>query len=137
MTIRNRRFPIRALLAAGVLATGLACRNTGPTVTILFPAQSSHFAAGDTVDFSADLNSDIDFGVIPTSAWRWISDIDGELGRGPTLSTPSLSVAEHQVTASVRHRLGLSRARVTLFVDSRAPTGETAAPRATSTSSSR
>jgi hypothetical protein len=72
---------------------------------------------GDTVDFSADLNGDLDFGVIPPGAWRWISDIDGEPGRDSIISTPNLSVAEHQVTASVRHRFGLSRARVVVFVD--------------------
>jgi hypothetical protein len=118
MTIRNQHFPIRALFAAGALTTGLSCRDSGPTVTIAFPAQSSHFAQGDTVDFAADLNGHIALGAIPSSAWRWISDIDGELGRDSIISTPTLSVAEHQVTASVRHRLGLSRARVTVFVDS-------------------
>lgn len=118
MIIRNRQFPIRALFAASALTTELSCRDSGPRVTIAFPAQSSHFARGDTVDFSADLNADIDLGVIPSGAWRWISDIDGELGREPSFSTPALSVAEHQITASVRHRLGLSRARVVVFVDS-------------------
>jgi len=120
MTIRHQHFPIRALFAAGVLTTGLSCRDSGPRVVIAFPAQSSHFAQGDTIDFSADLYSDISFGVVPSSAWRWISDIDGELGRDSSISTAALSVAEHQVTASVRHRLGLSRARVTVFVDSTA-----------------
>jgi hypothetical protein len=90
-------------------------------VVIAFPAQSSHFAQGDTIDFSADLYTDKDFGFVPSSAWRWISDIDGELGRDSSISTPNLSVAEHQVTASVRHRFGLSRARVVVFVDSTAP----------------
>ena len=118
MTVLNRHFPVRGLFAVAALATGLSCRDSGPKLTIAFPAESSHFAQGDTVDFSAELSSDIGFGVIPPTAWRWISDIDGELGRNPSISTPSLSVAEHQVTASVRHRLGLSRARVVVFVDS-------------------
>jgi hypothetical protein len=119
MTIRNQRSAIRGLFAVVTLTTVLACRDRGPTVTIAFPAQSSHFAKGDTIDFSADLNnSEIDFGVIPSSAWRWVSDIDGELGRDSSISVPTLSVAEHQVTASVRHKLGLSRARVVVFVDS-------------------
>jgi hypothetical protein len=114
----NQHFSIRVLFSVVALATALSCRDRGPTVTIAFPAQSSHFAQGDTVDFAADVNGGIPLGVIPSSAWRWISDIDGELGRDSVISTPTLSVAEHQVTASVRHRLGLSRARVTVFVDS-------------------
>jgi hypothetical protein len=125
MTMWNQRSAIRVLLAVVALTAALSCRDKGPTVTIAFPAQSSHFMQGDTVDFSADLNSDIDFGVIPSSAWRWISDIDGELGRSSSISTPALSVAEHQVTASVRHRLGLSRARVVVFVDSITAPGST------------
>jgi hypothetical protein len=121
MTFRNQHFPILALFAAGALTTGVLCSDSGPRVVIAFPAQSSHFAQGDTIDFSADLFSDKGFGVVPSSAWRWISDIDGELGRDSSISTPNLSVAEHQVTASVRHRFGLSRARVVVFVDSTAP----------------
>ena len=126
MTIRNQRSAIRVLFAVVALTTVLSCRDRGPTVTIAFPAQSSHFAQGDTIDFSADLNnSEIDFGVIPSSAWRWVSDIDGELGRDSSISVPTLSVAEHQVTASVRHKLGLSRARVVVFVDSITAPGST------------
>jgi hypothetical protein len=118
MTTWNQHSAIRGLFVVAGITTALACRDSGPTVSIAFPAESSHFAQGDTIDFSAALNSDVDFGVIPQGAWRWISDIDGELGRSASISTPSLSIAEHQVTASVRHRLGLSRARVVVFVDS-------------------
>jgi hypothetical protein len=125
MTKWNQRSAIGVLFAVVALTTGLSCRDSGPKLTILFPAQSSHFAQGDTIDFSANLNSDMDFGVIPPGAWRWISDIDGELGTSPSISTPALSVAEHQVTASVRHKLGLSRARVVIFVDSIIAPGST------------
>jgi hypothetical protein len=116
MIMRNRRSGARLIIVVVALTTILSCRDKGPRVTIAYPPQSSHFVQGDTVDFSADLNSDMDLGVIPPSAWRWISDVDGELGRDSIISTPNLSVAEHQVTASVRHRLGLSRARVVVFV---------------------
>ncbi len=115
---------IRVFLGVVVLTISLACRDRdkGPKLTVGLPKPSSHFTRGDTVHFAADLNSDVDFGAIPPSAWRWVSDIDGELGREPRVSTPNLSAGEHQVTASVRHKLGLSRARVTIFVDSVAPT---------------
>ena len=117
MIMRNQRSGARLIIVVVALATILSCRDKGPRVTIAYPPQSSHFVQGDTVDFSADLNGDMDFGVIPPAAWRWISDVDGELGRDSIISTPNLSVAEHQVTASVRHRFGLSRARVVVFVD--------------------
>ncbi len=118
MTTWKQHSGISVLFAVVALATGVGCRDKGPSVTIVLPAESSHFARGDTVDFAADLNGTTDLGVIPSNAWRWVSDIDGELGRDSIISAPSLSVAEHQVTASVRHRLGLSRARVVVFVDS-------------------
>jgi len=118
MTMWNQRSAIRVLFAVVALTAALSCRDKGPTVTIAFPAQSSHFTQGDTVDFSADLNSNEDPGVIPQSEWHWVSDIDGDLGRQPRLDTPNLSVGEHQVTVSVHHKLGLSRGRVVVFVDS-------------------
>ena len=117
MIMRNQRCGARLIIVVLALTTILSCRDKGPRVTIAYPPQSSHFVQGDTVDFSADLNGDMDLGVIPSSAWRWISDIEGELGRDSIISTPNLSVAEHQVAASVRHRFGLSRARVVVFVD--------------------
>jgi hypothetical protein len=120
MTVWNR-LPARSLVAVLTL-TAVACRSDAPRLTVGSPRQSSHFARGDTVHFAADLNSDVDFGVIDPSAWRWISDIDGDLGREPRVDTPNLSVGEHHVTASVRHKLGLSRALVTVFVDSVRPT---------------
>ena len=121
MIVRNQRSAIRVLLGVAALTTSLACRDKGPKLTIAFPKPSSHFTRGDTVHFAADLNSDVDFGAIPRSAWHWVSDIDGDLGRGPRVSTANLSAGEQQVTASVRHKLGLSRAPVTFFVDSIAP----------------
>jgi hypothetical protein len=125
MIMRNQRSGASLLIAVVALTTILSCRDKGPRVTIAYPPQSSHFVQGDTVDFSADLNGEMNFGVIPSGAWRWISDVDGELGRDSIISTPNLSVAEHQITASVRHRLGLSRARVVVFVDSITARGST------------
>jgi hypothetical protein len=118
MIMQSQRFAARVLIATVALATTLACRDKGPKLTVGLPKQDSHFAKGDTIHFAADLNSDVDPGVIPPGAWHWVSDIDGDLGRDPRLDTPNLSVGEHQITVSVRHNLGLSRGRVTVFVDS-------------------
>jgi len=100
------------------LTTTLACRDSEPKLTVGLPKQNSHFVKGDTIHFVADLNSNEDPGVIPPGAWHWVSDIDGDLGRHPRLDTPDLSVGEHQITVSVRHKLALSRGRVVVFVDS-------------------
>jgi hypothetical protein len=119
--ITDQRSGITALTAVVALSAILGCRESGPKLTVGLPKQNSHFARGDTIHFAADLNSDVDPGVVPESEWHWVSDIDGDLGRQPRVDTPNLSVGEHLITVSVHHRLGLSRGRVTVFVDSNAP----------------
>jgi hypothetical protein len=119
--ITNQRSGITVLIAVVALSAILGCRESGPKLTVGLPKQNSHFARGDTIRFAADLNSDVDPGVIPESEWHWVSDIDGDLGRHPRVDTPNLTVGEHLITVSVHHRLGLSRGRVTVFVDSSAP----------------
>ncbi|HEV7836825.1 MAG TPA: hypothetical protein VGO75_02060, partial [Gemmatimonadaceae bacterium] len=113
MTVRNYR-PAAAVVFAVLASTAaLACRESGPKLTVGIPKDNSHFPRGETIHFAADLNSNVDFGVIDQDAWRWASDRDGELAKGPRLDTPNLSVGEHHITASVRHKLGLSEAHVT------------------------
>jgi len=114
----NRRSVIGYLFAVAASTTALACRDSEPKLTVFYPKESSHSVRGDTVHFAAELNSDVDFGVIDENAWRWSSNVDGELGTGPRLDTPNLSVGEHRITASVRHKLGLSTDSVTIVVDS-------------------
>jgi hypothetical protein len=104
--ITNQRSEIAVLISLVALSAILACRESGPKLTVGLPKQNSHFARGDTIHFAADLNSDVDPGVVPASEWHWVSDI--------------LSVGEHLITVSVHHKLGLSRGRVTVFVDSAA-----------------
>jgi hypothetical protein len=110
----------RSAFAVGFAVIGstasLACRESGPKLTVSIPKDASHFAKGDTIHFAADLNSNVDFGTV--QQWRWVSDRDGQLSREPRLETPNLSVGEHHITASARHKLGLSEAHVTVFVDS-------------------
>ena len=118
MIMRNHGLALAVAFAAIGSTAALACRESGPKLTVGIPKEGSHFAQGDTIHFSSDLNSDVDFGVIDQDAWRWASDKDGELAKGPRLDTPNLTVGEHHVTASVRHKLGLSEAHVTVFVDS-------------------
>jgi len=118
--ITNQRSEIAVLISLVALSAILACRESRPKLTVGLPKQNSHFARGDTIHFAADLNSDVDPGVVPASEWHWVSDIDGDLGRQPRVDTPNLSVGEHLITVSVHHKLGLSRGRVTVFVDSAA-----------------
>jgi hypothetical protein len=114
----NRRLVIGCLFAVATSTTALACRDKGPKLTVFYPKESSHFVRGDTVHFAAEVNSDVDPGLIGRDGWRWVSNVDGEIGKGPRLYLPNLSVGEHRITASVRHKLGSSSDSVTIFIDS-------------------
>ncbi len=114
----NRLAATGVLIGLVTVMTAVGCRRNEPKLSVFQPAESSHFARGDTIHFASELNSQKDPGRIDQGAWRWVSDIDGDIGRGPRIDASNLSVGEHQVTASVRHNLGVSRARVTVFVDS-------------------
>jgi hypothetical protein len=100
-----------------VLFSIASCRSKEPRLTISSPEESTRFTQGDTIHFAADLNSNVDPGVIPYQNWHWASDLDGELGRAPRVDVTSLRVGKHDVTLTVRHRLGESSAHVTFFVD--------------------
>jgi hypothetical protein len=106
-------------LAVVVVAIMTACRNHEPRLSVFSPPPSAHFVQGDTVHFASELNSESDPGVIKSDAWRWVSNVDGEIGRGPRVDVTSLSVGKHMVTASVTHALGVSQESVTVFVEPR------------------
>src|SRR2546423_14228913 len=114
----KRKRGIGFLFVVVALTAAQACGGKGTRLSVFQPAQSSHFRRGDTIHFASELNSDADPGVTPPDAWRWVSDRDGEIGRGPRVDAASLSIGEHHVTVTVHHKLGVSQAGVTIFVDS-------------------
>lgn len=103
--------------AALVALAFLACRGKEPRLSVFYPAPSSHFVQGDTIHFASELNSGLDPGQIKPDAWRWVSNIDGEIGRGPRADVTSLQIGKHVITATVKHQLGISQDSVTVFVD--------------------
>lgn len=116
MTGVRDRVSLTALAAVG-LALNLACRDKEPRISVFQPENSTHFTVGDTIHFASELNSGLDPGAIDSSAWHWVSDLDGDIGHGPRIDVTSLRPGKHEVTASVRHRLGTSTTHVTVFVD--------------------
>jgi hypothetical protein len=112
-----RSAPLLLLLAL----TG-ACRSKEPKLSVFSPKSSTHFTKGDTIHFASELNSEVDPGLVDSTAWQWVSDVDGVIGHGPRVETTSLTVGQHEVTAIVKHRLGTSHASVTVFVDPPGPT---------------
>ncbi|HZO19559.1 MAG TPA: Ig-like domain-containing protein, partial [Gemmatimonadaceae bacterium] len=73
--------------------------NTLPTVTITAPASGSTFTQGSPVTFTGTA-SDAEDGNL-TATVTWTSSINGALGTGGSVSTSTLSLGTHTITASV------------------------------------
>ncbi len=105
------------ITASVIVSVSIAgCRSKEPRLSIFQPEESTHFTQGDTIHFGSELNSDVDPGAAVDST-RWVSNLDGEIGHGWRIDATSLRVGKHEVTATVRHKLGESSAHVTFFVD--------------------
>jgi hypothetical protein len=73
--------------------------NTPPTVTITGPPSGSTFTQGDMVTFTGTA-SDTQDGDL-TAKIAWTSSVNGALGSGGSVSTSSLSLGTHTITAAV------------------------------------
>jgi hypothetical protein len=80
--------------------------NTPPVVTITAPASGTTVMAGDPVAL-AGTATDAEDGSLSGNL-SWSSDLDGVLGSGASVSTSTLSVGTHNITASVTDSGGLS-----------------------------
>ncbi|HSF14760.1 MAG TPA: Ig-like domain-containing protein, partial [Vicinamibacteria bacterium] len=73
--------------------------NDVPTVTITAPANGTTFDVGENIVFTGTA-SDVEDGNL-SAGLTWSSDIDGSIDSGPFISTATLSVGTHTITASV------------------------------------
>ena len=87
-----------------VLVTVLSTNNE-PTVHISEPVAGAVVDIGAPVTFSALAEDDLD-GDLSVKI-SWVSNLDGLMGRGSSLTTTIRSVGKHAVTASVANSLGL------------------------------
>ena len=92
--------------SATVSVTVREQNNDAPTVTIENPLDGASFRQGSVVTFSAAASDGEDGDL--TASITWTSSRDGELGTGAPVSTSSLSVGEHTITASVTDSQGSS-----------------------------
>lgn len=72
--------------------------NHAPVVTITSPADNASVVEGRPVAFTAT-SEDAEDGTL-SSAIRWSSNVDGELGTGASLNVSTLSLGAHTITAS-------------------------------------
>lgn len=71
--------------------------NDAPEVTITSPANSAGYDEGEIVTFRGSASDEED-GTLTGNALVWTSNIDGEIGRGTSFTTSSLSSGTHTVT---------------------------------------
>lgn len=74
--------------------------NQAPSCSIVSPLADERFLVDEEIVFEANA-SDPEDGAIEENNIIWISDIDGELGRGSTLSKSDLSEGDHIITLQV------------------------------------
>ena len=72
-------------------------QNDAPTISITAPTQTS-FDDGTNITFTASVSDDRDTSSQITVTWS--SDKDGTIGTGQTVSTSSLSLGSHTITAT-------------------------------------
>lgn len=82
----------------------IEANNEPPTVEITAPAEGASFRQTEVVTFSATA-SDPEQGDL-SSLVQWISSLNGTLGTGATITTTTLSVGTHVITATVVDNLG-------------------------------
>jgi hypothetical protein len=73
--------------------------NTLPSVTITAPDDDSQFAVGSAITFTGNA-SDLEDGDL-TSSIAWTSSVNGSIGSGGSVTTSTLSLGTHTITASV------------------------------------
>ncbi|MEM7052613.1 MAG: M20/M25/M40 family metallo-hydrolase [Acidobacteriota bacterium] len=106
------------LAAAFIVEAGLVSGggNAPPQVTISSPAGGAVFTVGDAVTLVASASDAEDGDLSPAVSWS--SSRDGALGSGASVTTSSLSIGSHLVTATVSDSAGASdSATVSLTVD--------------------
>ena len=79
--------------------------NKAPLMYLASPVDGDWLPAGEAVIFRG-YATDMEDVVLEDSAYRWTSDVDGELGSGPTLWGLPLSVGAHRITLTVTDRGG-------------------------------
>lgn len=80
--------------------------NTPPQIAISSPASGAVYSVGDSVSLDASATDQED-GNISTNI-DWVSDVDGHLGFGASLTTSSLSAGDHVISAMVTDSAGVT-----------------------------
>ncbi|TMB54847.1 MAG: DNRLRE domain-containing protein [Deltaproteobacteria bacterium] len=116
----------------GTAAVTVTVTDRPPAVAVTAPANGRLFPVGFPITFTATAvdrtDGDVGFRLV------WMSDRDGPLGSGQSITVPRLSPGDHRVTASVTNRLGTAgSASVSVSIGNAAPRLAISAPASGST----
>src|SRR5439155_1416040 len=116
----------------GTAAVTVTVTDRPPAVAVTAPANGRLFPVGFPITFTATAvdrtDGDVGFRLV------WMSDRDGPLGSGQSITVPRLSPGDHRVTASVANRLGTAgSASVSVSIGNAAPRLAISAPASGST----
>ncbi len=101
--------------------------NEAPAATIERPDAGASFEAGDPVSFEGSADDPED-GTLTGGSLTWVSDVDGPIGTGQSVTTADLSADEHTVTLTATDSEGATdSARISISV-SRPPSASITAP---------
>jgi len=86
-----------------------------PVVTITSPQDGDQFAVDEEITFSGNATI-FPSGAIPGGSLIWVSDKDGEIGRGETFTKSDLSEGVHKIllTAIYKVRIGVATIQITV-----------------------
>src|SRR3990170_1671239 len=79
--------------------------DKAPLMHLASPVDGDWLPVGEAVVFRG-YAADLEDVVLDDAAYRWTSDVDGDLGSGPTLWGLPLSAGAHRITLSVTDRAG-------------------------------
>ncbi|HET7011785.1 MAG TPA: Ig-like domain-containing protein, partial [Anaerolineales bacterium] len=108
-----------------VISAPVSVGDKAPMIHVASPAEGDAFPVGEAVILQG-YATDFEDIVMEDDAYRWSSDLDGDLGAGPTLWGIPLSAGNHQITLTVTDRSGQTAAqsvRIRVGGETPAPAG--------------
>lgn len=95
----------------------ITAKNVAPQLLIQQPASFDSFAYGNPIPMQVDID-DFEDHFIPDVAVSWKSNIDGDIGRGKSLTIEKLSPGTHKITVTAKDSEGLeTSASTTISID--------------------
>ncbi len=112
----------------GFASVTITIGNTDPTAQIDFPATDSTFSTGEYINFVGSGTDEEDIS-LPGTSLSWISNKDGVIGNGTSLTLNNLTEGMHEITLTVVDSQGsINSDTITLVIGNTPPTATITSP---------